>query len=101
MGVGDAVAVLVVGVVVAQLVWVIMLVSRVTAPFLASARPRRSAPVFIVMLVSAITVPTKLVPVPRVAELPTCQYTLQAVGTSDERDRAVAGGDQGRSRPGR
>ena len=32
----------------------------------------------IVMLVSAITVPTKLVPVPRVAELPTCQYTLQA-----------------------
>ena len=55
-----------------------VLLSRVTAPFLARAPALESAPVCIVMLVRAITVPTKAVSVPRVAELPTCQKTLQA-----------------------
>src|SRR5581483_5375157 len=54
-----------------------VLESIVTAPFCASARPERLAPVVSVMLVSARMVPTKVVPVPRVAELPTCQKTLQ------------------------
>jgi len=52
-------------------------VSSVTAPFLASARPETSAPVPRLMLVSARMLPAKLVPAPRVAELPTCQKTLQ------------------------
>ena len=53
-------------------------VSMVTAPFAARALPQPIvAPVFRVMLVSARIFPTKSVPVPRVAELPTCQYTLQ------------------------
>jgi hypothetical protein len=34
-------------------------------------------PVVTVVLVRATTLPTKLVVVPRVAELPTCQYTWQ------------------------
>jgi hypothetical protein len=52
---------------------VIVFVSRVTAPFRASARPIIVAPVVIVMLVRAMTLPWKLVVVPNVAELPTCQ----------------------------
>jgi hypothetical protein len=36
------------------------------------------APVCAVMLVSAMTVPTNVVVVPSVAELPTCQKTLHA-----------------------
>ena len=52
-----------------------VLESRVTAPLRASALPDRAALVSRVMLASAITVPTKLVPVPSVAELPTCQKT--------------------------
>ena len=55
-----------------------LLVSSVTAPFRASALPSTiSAPVVSVMLVSAIMFPRKSVPVPRVAELPICQNTLQ------------------------
>ena len=53
-------------------------VSRVTAPLRASARPSTATPVFTVMEVRAMMLPTKTELVPRVAELPTCQYTLQA-----------------------
>ena len=49
--------------------------SSVTAPLRASALPDNLALVSRVMLVRAITVPMKFVPVPRVAELPTCQKT--------------------------
>jgi hypothetical protein len=56
---------------------VILLVSMVTAPFRAKTLPETFAPVVRVMLVSAKMFPRKLVPVPRVAELPTCQNTLQ------------------------
>ena len=52
--------------------------SRVTAPFSANSLPFTVAPVFAVMEMLAMTVPTKWVPVPRVAELPTCQKTLHA-----------------------
>jgi hypothetical protein len=47
--------------------------SSVTAPLRASTRPLMVAPLVTVMLVRAMTVPTKLEPVPRVAELATCQ----------------------------
>lgn len=49
--------------------------SSVTAPFCASALPERIAFVSRVMLVRARIFPTKVVPTPRVAELPTCQKT--------------------------
>jgi hypothetical protein len=49
--------------------------SSVTAPLSASALPVNVAPVSKVTLARAITVPIKFVPVPRVAELPTCQKT--------------------------
>lgn len=52
-----------------------MLVSSVTAPFLASALPVRFAPVFKVMLDSAIRLPINDVVVPSVAEVPICQVT--------------------------
>jgi hypothetical protein len=52
--------------------------SRDTDPFRASSRPDTVDPVSAVMEVSASTLPTKVVPVPSVAELPTCQNTLQA-----------------------
>ncbi len=58
--------------------WEIVLESNVTAPSLASRRPWMVAPVVAVIEVCAMIVPTKLVAVPRVAELPTCQNTLQA-----------------------
>ena len=62
--------------------------SMVTAPFRARALPDRLAPVPRLMLVSATMFPLKAVPVPSVAELPTCQYTLRAllppVMTTDE-----------------
>jgi hypothetical protein len=47
--------------------------SSVTAPLRASTRPLIVAPLVTVMLARAMTVPTKLDPVPRVAELVTCQ----------------------------
>jgi hypothetical protein len=50
----------------------------VTAPDRASARPFSRAPVCNAIDASAMIVPTNLVPVPRVAELETCQNTLQA-----------------------
>jgi len=52
--------------------------SRVTAPFRASARPVTVSPVVTVIEVRARMVPWKTDPVPSVAELPTCQKTLQA-----------------------
>src|SRR5687768_14180804 len=55
-----------------------VLLSRVTAPFRASARPARVVAVVSVMLVIAMIVPAMDVEVPSVAELPTCQNTLQA-----------------------
>ena len=53
-------------------------VSKVTAPFRARTRPLTVAPVVSVILVIAIIVPTNEDPVPIVAEVPTCQNTLQA-----------------------
>lgn len=56
---------------------VMVLVSRVTAPLRASSRPATVAPVFALMDVRARMLPLNVVFVPRVAELPTCQNTLQ------------------------
>ena len=53
--------------------------SNVTAPFRASALPCRFTPVVMVMDVSARMFPLNTEFVPRVAELPTCQKTLQAL----------------------
>ena len=58
---------------------VIVLWSSVTAAFRASRRPTMVAPVSAVIADSARTLPIRCEPVPRVAELPTCQNTLQAV----------------------
>lgn len=75
-GVGVAVGA---GAAVRHLSRVIVFVSRVTAPFRASARPSTMvAPVCRAIDVNARMLPLKVVVVPRVAELPTCQYTLQA-----------------------
>jgi hypothetical protein len=52
------------------------LVSIVTAPLRASARPEIVAPVATVMLVKARMFPENRVSVPSVAELPICQNTL-------------------------
>lgn len=52
------------------------LLSKVTAPVRANALPFSTAPVVPVMDASAMMVPWKIVLVPRVAELPTCQNTL-------------------------
>ena len=57
---------------------VIVSSSRVTAPLRASTRPAMVSPVVTVIDVRARTVPVKSECVPRVAELPTCQNTLQA-----------------------
>jgi hypothetical protein len=57
---------------------VMVLVSNVTAAFRASTRPSTVAPVVTVIDVKARIDPLKLEAVPRVAELPTCQKTLQA-----------------------
>jgi len=54
-----------------------VLVFNVVAPLSANARPETLVPVFSAMLVNARMFPTNRVPVPSVAELPTCQYTLQ------------------------
>src|ERR1700674_5680788 len=53
--------------------------SNVTAPFRASALPSRFTPVVTVIEVSARMFPLKTELVPKVAELPTCQKTLQAL----------------------
>jgi len=61
----------------AQLELETVLVSIVTAPFRAKALPDTLAPVVRVMLVSARIFPTNVLFVPRTAELPICQNTLQ------------------------
>ena len=71
-----------------------MLVSIVTAPFRASARPDTLAPVVNEMLVSARMFPVNAVFVPRVAELPTCQNTLHGGPPLIMTDRRVARGRQ-------
>jgi hypothetical protein len=53
-------------------------VSKVTAPLRASARPTTVLPVSTVIEVNAMIVPAKVDPGFKVAELPTCQNTLQA-----------------------
>src|SRR6202042_461076 len=62
----------------AQVDVVMVLFSSVTAAVCASSLPWIVAPVFAVMLSAAMIVPTKCVPVPSVAEEPTCQKTLHA-----------------------
>jgi hypothetical protein len=54
-------------------------VSKVTAPFLASALPVMFVPVVTVMLVRARIFPLNLLFVPKTAELPTCQKTLHGL----------------------
>lgn len=61
----------------AQMEAVITLVSIVTAPFCAKALPDTVAPVFSVIDSDARIFPTKIEFVSIVAELPTCQKTLQ------------------------
>lgn len=82
VGVGGGVVPVGVGVdvggVVEQLGAVIVSSSRVTAPLRASARPMTVSPVFTEIDVRARMLPVKAEFVPRVAELPTCQNTLQA-----------------------
>ena len=62
---------------VAQMPLVMVLVSRVTAPFRASSCPCTVAPVFAAMDVKAKMCPTKWELVPKVAELPTFQKIRQ------------------------
>lgn len=71
VGVGVGVAVVHVGT-------VIVSAFRVIAPLRARTRPAMLVPLSTVMEVSAKILPTKVAPVPSVAELPTCQNTLQA-----------------------
>jgi hypothetical protein len=56
-----------------------VVLSNVTAPLRASARPFMRVPLFNVMLASAMMVPSNVVVVPRTAELPICQNTLHGV----------------------
>ena len=73
----------------AQLGAVIVSSSRVTAPLRASARPVIVTAGCTVIDVKARMVPWKVELVLRVAELPTCQKTLQALGTVGEEDRGA------------
>ena len=61
----------------AQCAAVIVSLISVTAPLRASARPVSETPSFIVIEASAMMLPANTVVVPSVAELPTCQKTLQ------------------------
>lgn len=70
-GAGDVVEV------VAHVTFVNTLLSSVTEPFRASARPWTVAPLLAVIEVRAKIVPTKLLSVPSVADEPTCQNTWQ------------------------
>jgi len=71
-----------------------LLVSNVTAPVRANALPIMLTPVFTVILVSARIFPLNEVVVPSVAELPTCQNTLQGeallIRTTDDADAVVS-----------
>ncbi len=57
---------------------VIVLLSRLTVPFRASTRPSTVVPACRLTEVNARMLPTKLVSAPSVADVPTCQNTLQA-----------------------
>jgi len=76
--VADPDPVFAVGVGVEQALRATALVSRVTAPLRARARPFRVAPVVSEIDVSARTLPANALAGPSVAELPTCQNTLHA-----------------------
>jgi hypothetical protein len=67
-----------VGVAVAQAGRVMTLSSRLTCPLRARTRPDTVVPVCTLADVSARMLPTNVVFVPRVAELPICQNTLHA-----------------------
>ena len=56
-----------------------VLASRVTAPVRAKSRPSTVAPVVTVIEAEARMFPLNTEPVPRVAELPTCHTTLDAL----------------------
>jgi hypothetical protein len=56
-----------------------VVLSNVTAPVRASARPFMRVPLFNVMLELAMMVPSNVVVVPRTAALPICQNTLHGV----------------------
>src|SRR5438105_10633063 len=56
-----------------------VLVSKVTAAVRANSRPSTAAPVVTVIEANARMLPLNTEPVPRVAELPTCQKTLAAL----------------------
>src|SRR5437762_13703117 len=56
-----------------------ILESRVTAAVRANNRPSTAAPVVMVMEAKARMFPLNTEPVPKVAELPTCQKTLAAL----------------------
>jgi CBS domain-containing protein len=58
---------------------VIMSLFKVTSPFRASTRPFTVTPPAIVIDVRAMMVPPNVEPEPRVAELVTCQKTLQGL----------------------
>lgn len=72
---------------------VIKLSSSVTAAVRAYNPPKTEQPVVTVIEASAIMFPAKMVPVPRVAELPICQNTLQALAplmrSTEEADAVV------------
>jgi hypothetical protein len=76
--VGAVVVVVVVGGDTEHVGTVMTLVSRVTAPLIASARPVSDAPETSVIDCDARIVPAKAVPEPMVANDPTCQNTLHA-----------------------
>jgi len=79
VGVGVAVGVGVgVAVGVMQVSLTIVLVFRVTAPFRANSWPWNPAPFFALIEIRASTDPTKEELVPKEADEPTCQKTLQA-----------------------
>ncbi len=63
-------------------------------PFLARRRPLMVAPVFAVIEVSARTVPANATPDSMVAELVTCQYTLQACAPLISETTAAGAGDE-------
>ena len=78
VGVGEAVGLAVGAGPAAQIGLEMRLVSIVTAPLRASTRPLTFTPVVTVIEVSARMFPTNWSRFPSVAELPTCQKTLQA-----------------------
>jgi hypothetical protein len=69
-------------------------VSNVTAPVRAITRPFTLAPVVRVSLTSATMFPSKAVPVPSVAELPTWKYTSSTlpplISTIDDAEAVVS-----------